>query len=200
MEATGTKNATAVDRLRESISVTEAESVAAVMNGFPSVTLERIADRMESGSELERSLYIDVFNVNVFSYLPDGTAQASSVRDLNCIALTSDLVDLVPWFGWDAVRASLTDALEAVPQDQINIDEFDVSRLRSAVLVNIVKDRSYGHESYQLFVDFFASNYEVILKNITVLTESHDDLHEMNLAIVEDIIHGASPSLVTGTL
>lgn len=200
MEAKGSQTASVFEQLRTHVPITYPRYYDAVLNGFPLSTLSRIADRVQHGSTMERHLYCDIFNVNTFTYNKDGSATPESVRALNCVALVSDLSDFVTWGGWDGVRSTLTDALNAIPLEATEFEDFDVHRLRSAVLVNIVKEGSCHSSKYNQFVDYFAEHHDVIHKNLETLTAAHQGPRELSLDMVETLMDGASPVLVEGTL
>lgn len=205
MGETGTFNSTA-NILRDCIKSASAKPGSngdvfeQVINCFPQETLDAIAWRVGTGEDLEVKLYTDVFNINEFEYNGNRTPSRASLRAMNCIVLTSDLITSVPWFGWDAVRASLTDALDALPENEVKLTAMNSHRLRSAVLVNCVVDKSNRHESYSGLVDFFEKNHSAIIDCLPALIERHKELGEVDLGLVEDIMGGIPLSMVEGTL
>lgn len=171
-----------------------------IINRFPKETLNAVLVRVLTGTELEKKVYTDIFNINEFTYGLNNNPTVDSVRQLNAFALASDLIDDIPWFGWEATRAVITDALTAIPWNQVRLSEMDSHRLRSAVLVNCVVDRSDRHDSYSRIVDFFEKNYDAVYANLPALIERHKELGEVSLELVEDIMGGIPMSMVEGTL
>lgn len=213
MEPTGTFNSAAIiirDCLRSASGTPGSghDPFELIIRCFPQETLDAIAWRVGAGEELEVKLYTDIFNINDFeysgnrapSYSENRAPSRAALRTMNCFILTSDLITSVPWHGWDAVRATLTDALAALPQNEVQLKTMNSHRLRSAVLVNCVVDRSNRHDSYGVIVDFFEANHDAVIASLPALIERHKELSEVNLGLVEDIIGGIPLSMVEGTL
>jgi hypothetical protein len=186
--------------LYSKLAVVHGPTFHKTITSFPLATLETIRDRVLVGSKLEVDLYTDIFNQNGFTYGVVGEPNDRSLRSLNAVALTSDMVAEIPWFGWDAVRYTMIDGMDAISVSDVDIDEIDSHRLRSAVLVNIVKDRSSRHENYAELVDFFAENHEAIKANLPALGRRHEELEAIDLDLVKEIIGGIPLSIVDGTL
>jgi hypothetical protein len=197
-------------QLTQLLERTEAASFDKVLAHFPEETLEAVLERVRTGSKLEVSLYTDVFNVNQFKY---GLSKfhedaprvplTDSLRVLNSISLTSHLVDDIDacgWHGWDAVTYTLRDALHAIPREAVRIGEMDAHRLRSAVLVNIVVDRSFHRPHYQEAVDFFEIHYDAIRACLPALAKRHADLNEVDLGIVAEFVNGIPVAMAEGVL
>ena len=199
-----TSRAIIADMLRKHVvsagSRSAEECFEAIVSRFPEETLSAVLGRVLVGVKLEVNLYTDIFNINDFSYDMYRQPTRQSLRALNGITLVSDLIVHVPWFGWDAVRSTLTDALDALPEDQVRLSEMDAHRLRSAVLVNCVVDKSNDKESYSNTVGFFENNYDAIYACLPALIERHRELSEVDLDLVEDIMSGIPLAMVRGTL
>lgn len=185
--------------LRAKLQIVDRTAFENTLTHAPHETLEAILHRVRNGSLLEQNLYVDVFNVNQFRVTDSGIPE-HILRKLNVTVLTSSLIDDIPWFGWDAVRATMTDALHAIPDDAVNLADMDAHRLRAAVLVNIVVDRSYRHGSYNMIVDYFEENFDAIYACLPALVKRHEGLGEINVGLVKEIAGGIPLAVVDGVL
>ena len=194
-----TETTATAELLRASLKTIDEAAFENTIAHTPQETLEAILHRVSNGSPLEQGLYVDVFNINQFRATQFGLP-THVLRKMNATVLTSSLINDIPWFGWDAVRATMTDALHAIPDEAVNLVDMDSHRLRAAVLANIVVDRSYRHGSYNNIVDYFVENFDAIYSCLPALVERHKDLGEIDLGLVETIIDGIPLAVVDGVL
>lgn len=202
-----------VRQLRQKLNCTKPDTFEMVLANFPAETLDAVLERVLAGTKLEVALYTDIFNQNQFKYstkydvagpLTEAPVEVTlaSLRSMHAIILTSDLVDDIDacgWYGWDAVTYTLLDALCALPKNVVELDEMDTHRLRSAVLVNILKDRSF-RPNYSELVDYFEQHHNEIRACLPALAERHEELSEIDLGIVEEFISGVPVAIVEGVL
>lgn len=192
----------AVEVITEKLTMTDPSAFHLALS-FPTASLDAVSHRLLSPiSKLELNLFTDIFNVNQFHSGSNGAPDSRSLREFNCCALVSELIDDVPFQGWDAARAVLTDALSTIPGEVVNIQDMQpyLHRLRSAVLVNIIVDRSDRMDSYSRTVDYFEKNFDAIYACYPALIERHEGLSEVNLEIVDLLVNGGASSLAEGTL